>query len=115
MVELTKEQDLETLRQISLLLDRENQRLITKTLDLTAELARLQGLSHPEQLQLAVLQDVQRRRAQVFQPHADPASASPAQPKRPAPPGHVRTDAPGRRFVTNSRPRTASAPRAAAS
>jgi len=74
MVELTKEQDLETLRQISLLLDRENQRLITKTLDLTAELARLQGLSHPEQLQLAVLQDVQRRRAQVFQPHADPAS-----------------------------------------
>jgi hypothetical protein len=35
MVELTKEQDLETLRQIGLLLDRENQRLITKTLDLT--------------------------------------------------------------------------------
>ena len=37
MVELTKEHDLETLRQISLLLDRENQRLITKTLELTAE------------------------------------------------------------------------------
>ena len=44
MVELSQEQDLETLRQISLLLDRENQRLITKTLELTAEVARLQGL-----------------------------------------------------------------------
>jgi hypothetical protein len=65
MVELTKEQDLETLRQISLLLDRENQRLITKTLDLTAELARLKGLN-PEQQQLAVLADLQQRRTRVF-------------------------------------------------
>jgi hypothetical protein len=55
MVELTKEHDLETLRQISLLLDRENQRLITKTLELTAEVARLRGVVDPEQLQLAVL------------------------------------------------------------
>ena len=41
MVKLSDEHDLETLRQISLLLDRENQRLITKNLQLTAELARL--------------------------------------------------------------------------
>jgi hypothetical protein len=58
VVELTKEQDLETLRQISLLLDRENQRLITKTLELTAELARLRGLPNAEQLQLEVLKDL---------------------------------------------------------
>ena len=85
MVELSKEQDLETLRQISLLLDRENQRLITKTLELTAELARLRG-TNPEQLQLAVLQDLQRRRAQLFH-GAAPESDRPAAPKRP-PPGH---------------------------
>ena len=44
MVPLTEERDVETLRQISLLLDRENQRLITKNLQLTAELARLRDL-----------------------------------------------------------------------
>jgi len=86
MVELSQERDLETLRQISLLLDRENQRLITKTLELTAEVARLQGLANPEQLQLAVLQDLQQRRAHVFQ---DPAAApSSTASKRPATPGH---------------------------
>jgi transposase len=85
MVELTKEQDLETLRQISLLLDRENQRLITKTLDLTAELARLKGLN-PEQLQLAALADLQHRRTRVFD---QPATlTNPAAPKRPPAPGH---------------------------
>jgi transposase len=86
MVELTKEQDLETLRQISLLLDRENQRLITKTLALTAEVARLRG-ADPAQLQLAVLQELEQRRAQVFhQPEAPAAKES--LPKRPPPPGH---------------------------
>ena len=44
MIDLTQERDVETLRQISLLLERENQRLITKTLQLTAELARVRGL-----------------------------------------------------------------------
>src|SRR5919197_356654 len=88
MVELTKEHDLETLRQISLLLDRENQRLITKTLELTAEVARLRGVPDPEQLQLAVLQELQQRRAQVF--HHDDANASTATsaPPRPPQPGH---------------------------
>src|ERR687888_643350 len=86
MVELTKEHDLETLRQISLLLDRENQRLITKTLELSVELARLRG-TNPEQLQLAVLQDLQRRRAQIFRPPSAPAEESTAPPTRSAP-GH---------------------------
>lgn len=88
MVELSQEQDLETLRQISLLLDRENQRLITKTVQLTAELARVQGVVDPEQLQLAVLQDLQQRRAQLLERPAAPAGpASPAA-TRPAYPGH---------------------------
>jgi transposase len=89
MVELTKEHDRETLRQISLLLDRENQRLITKTLELTAEVARLRGVAEPEQLQLAVLKELEQRRAQVF--HHDavrPSSATPTSPTRPPQPGH---------------------------
>ena len=87
MVELTKEHDLETLRQISVLLDRENQRLITKTLELTAEVARLRGVSDPTQLQLAVLQELEQRRAQLF--HRDAAlSESAARPQRPPQPGH---------------------------
>jgi transposase len=86
MMELRQEQDLETLRQISLLLDRENQRLITKTLELTAEVARLRGLSDPEQLQLAVLQDLEQRRARIFDTPAAPTSAAPR--TRPPSPGH---------------------------
>ena len=87
MVELTKEHDLETLRQISLLLDRENQRLITKTLELTAEVARLRGVPNPEQLQLAVLQDLQHRRTQLFH-EPTPSNESPTRPTRPPQPGH---------------------------
>jgi transposase len=88
MVELTKEHDLETLRQISLLLDRENQRLITKTLELTAEVARLRGVSDPTQLQLAVLQELEQRRAQLFHRNARASSESSARPQRPPQPGH---------------------------
>lgn len=89
MVELTKEHDLETLRQISLLLDRENQRLITKTLELTAEVARLRGVADPQQLQLAVLKELEQRRAQVFQPgDARTSHATAAAPIRPAQAGH---------------------------
>jgi len=84
MVELTQERDVDTLRQISLLLDRENQRLITKNLQLTAELARLRGVTDPEQLELAVRQSLEQARAQVF---ARPA-APPARAPRPAAPGH---------------------------
>jgi len=88
MVELTKEHDLETLRQISLLLDRENQRLITKTLELTAEVARLRGVVDPEQLQLAVLRELEQRRAQVFHHDTRTSSTTSAAPRRPPQPGH---------------------------
>ena len=85
MVELAKEQNVETLRQISLLLDRELQRLIAQNRELTAELARLRGLPNPEQLAFTTAQDVEQTRAQIFaRPAPEPVGRSP----RPAHPGH---------------------------
>jgi len=66
VVPLTDERDVETLRQISLLLERENQRLITKNLQLTAELARLRGLPEVAQLTFAVEQTLQQTRAAIL-------------------------------------------------
>jgi hypothetical protein len=77
MIDLTQERDVETLRQISLLLERENHRLITKTLHLTAELARMRGLPNPEQLALAELQALEQRRAELLAGPTDTASAPP--------------------------------------
>jgi transposase len=85
MIDLAQERDVETLRQISLLLERENQRLITKTLQLTAELARVRGLPNPEQLALAELRALEQRRAQLL---ARPPDTAPAKPSRPPRPGH---------------------------
>src|SRR6266850_2532212 len=92
MVQLKDERDLDTLRQISLLLDRENQRLIEKVRRLTMELARLRGVPNTEQLELALLQDLQQARAQVLRREARPMDATPpadaaAAPKR-RHPGH---------------------------
>ncbi|HSJ32487.1 MAG TPA: hypothetical protein VK933_13690, partial [Longimicrobiales bacterium] len=85
MIDLTQERDVDTLRQISLLLERENQRLLTKTLQLTAELARLRGVADPEQLALAELRALQEARA----PHRHlPAAATPTASPRPPRPGH---------------------------
>lgn len=67
MIDLTQERDLETLRQVSLLLDRQNQRLIAKTLALTTALARLRGVSDPEQLALAELRALEPTRDQTFE------------------------------------------------
>ena len=85
MVPLSDERDLETLRQISLLLDRENQRLIEKLRRVTAELARLRGVRNAEQLELALLQELQQARDQVFR--RDPGTTERAAP-RPRHPGH---------------------------
>lgn len=84
MVELTHERDVDTLRQISLLLDRENQRLIAKNLQLTAELARLRGVTDPEQLELVLRQQLEQARAQVFAREPHPPVEAP----RPSRPGH---------------------------
>jgi transposase len=85
MIDLTQERDVETLRQISLLLERENQRLLTKTLQLTAELARLRGVADPEQLALAELRALEAARAQRLSPPPDHGTPPPP---RPARPGH---------------------------
>jgi hypothetical protein len=76
MIDLTQERDVETLRQISLLLERENQRLITQTLQLTAELARVRGLPNPEQLALDELRALEQRRAQLLAPTPDTTSTA---------------------------------------
>jgi transposase len=85
MIDLTQERDVDTLRQISLLLERENQRLLTRTLQLTAELARLRGVADPEQLALAELRALEEVRA--HQRHAPDGRTSTASP-RPPRPGH---------------------------
>jgi transposase len=85
VVPLSEERDLETLRQLSLLLERENQRLITKNVELTAELARLRGLPAVEQLTFAVEQRLQQVRTTIL---AGGALASPLPASRPSHPGH---------------------------
>jgi transposase len=88
MVQLSDERDLDTLRQISLLLDRENQRLIEKVRRLTVELARLRGVPNTEQLELALLQELQDVRAQVWRTGEPSTDASPRTPRKPHGPGH---------------------------
>ena len=87
VVKLSDEHDLETLRQISLLLDRQNQRLIAKNLELTAELARVRGLPDIEQLTFSIQHDLQQARTQIFQRPAGAAASSASVPRRPQP-GH---------------------------
>jgi transposase len=84
VVPLAEERDVDTLRQISLLLERENQRLITKNLQLTAELARLRGLPEVAQLTFAAEQTLQQTRAAILDRAAVPSPSTP----RPPRPGH---------------------------
>ena len=84
MVPLAEERDVDTLRQISRLLERENQRLIAKNLQLTAELARLRGLPEVAQLTLAVEQTLQQTRTAILD---GPSAAGPPT-ARPPRPGH---------------------------
>ena len=80
VVPLDDERDVETLRQISHLLTRENQRLLTANLALRAELARLRG--EPEVTQLAfIVEHTVSARPSV------PAAPGPPQPRAPRP-GH---------------------------
>ena len=85
-MKLADEHDVETLRQISLLLDRENQRLIAKNLELTAELARLRGIPDVQQLTFSVQHELHQARTYIFQREDGHAAAARA-PRRPQP-GH---------------------------
>jgi transposase len=86
VVKLADEQNVETLRQISLLLDRENQRLIAKNLQLTAELARMRGLPHVEQLTFTVERQLHDTRQTIF--HSDRTTDSTPSDPRSRPRGH---------------------------
>lgn len=81
MVQLAEEQNVDTLRQISLLLDRENQRLIAKNLQLTAELARLHGVADVEQLAFTVQRELQQARTQIFQREDEAPTPVPRRPQ----------------------------------
>ncbi len=66
MVRIKNEHDLETLRQIALLVDNENQRLVNENVRLRVELARLHGVPETEQLELSVLKQLQEKRESIF-------------------------------------------------
>ncbi len=118
-MQLSDERDVDTLRQISLLLDRENQRLIEKVRQLTVELARMRGVPNADQLELTLLQDLRQAREQVLRPPARSTDASTPTPprtnaramarghRRRCPPSRFatsyhRTGAPVRRAAANS-------------
>jgi hypothetical protein len=62
MIDLTEERDVDALWQVSLLLNREVQRLITKDLQLTSGILAITGVRDPEQLALWELRTLERRR-----------------------------------------------------
>jgi transposase len=70
MLRIEHVQDVETLRQMALLLDRENQRLVERIKALQLELSQLRGEEAAGvQRQLAFLQDVLARRERILQGH----------------------------------------------
>ena len=80
MAPLDEERDLETLRQISHLLTRENQRLLAANLELRAELARLRGEPEVTQLAFTVEQTVPTRPSVPSVPVAPRAATAPRLP-----------------------------------
>lgn len=88
MVKLAAEQNVDTLRQISLLLDRENQRLMATNIELRAELARLRGLPDVEQFAFTVERQLQETRTRIFQRDAADTPQDTPRPTRPPQVGH---------------------------
>ena len=66
MVRIKNEHDLETLRQIALLVDSENQRLVDENVRLRVELARVHGVTETKQLELSVLKQLQEKRESIY-------------------------------------------------
>lgn len=66
MVNINREKDPEVLRQVALLLDRENQRLHTRLKLLATELAQLKGDPGPLQLELIKLQEMLAQREKAL-------------------------------------------------
>lgn len=82
MVRIKNEHDLETLRQIALLVDSENQRLIDRVTSLTAENLRLRGIEGSGQLELEVRQNLEAAREEIFRIDEKKSKASKQRPKR---------------------------------
>ena len=66
MVRIKDEHDLETLRQIALLVDNQNQRLVDENVRLRVALARAQGVEDTEQLELSILKQLEATRESIF-------------------------------------------------
>jgi transposase len=95
MIRIESEQDPEVLRQVALLLDRENQRLIDRVKDLTLEISQLRGVDGNRlQLELDALKELLARRERALfgdsterrpHPHAEPAAREPQRGHGPRP------------------------------
>jgi transposase len=79
---LRDERDLETLRQIALLYDSENQRLIDKVTKLTVENARLRGFDGTEQLELEIRRNLEKKREEIFRVDERMKAERKAEPKK---------------------------------
>ena len=93
MLRIEAVQDLETLRQMALLLDRENQRLIQRIQELRREVSRLRGTSATTaQQELEFLQGLLEQRERIFRGHVSEkrprGDGDPRAEERPAVRGH---------------------------
>ncbi len=87
MVRIKDEREIETLRQLALLQDNENKRLIDKVTKLTTENARLRGLDDTGQLELEIRRELEKLRENILR--IDEKKASPStNPKKKKPKGH---------------------------
>ena len=66
MVRIKDESNIETLRQLALLQDNENKRLIDKVTKLTIENARLRGLDDTGQLELEIRAELEKLRESIL-------------------------------------------------
>lgn len=66
MIRIKNEHDLETLRQIALLQDSENRRLVDRVTKLTVENLRLRGFEDTEQLELEIRRNLESAREEIL-------------------------------------------------
>lgn len=66
MIRIKNEHDLETLRQIALLQDNENKRLVERVTQLTVENLRLRGVEETEQLELEIRRNLEAAREEIL-------------------------------------------------
>ena len=87
MVRIKDERNIEALRQLALLQDNENKKLIDKVTKLTIENARLRGLDDTRQLELEIRRELEKIREEILRVDEKKASSSP-KPQKKKPKGH---------------------------